>query len=364
MDLTDFLRGKSFRSKYERKFAVEVLAKVQGLDFSSVSHETPFKDLRGRPRRIDFTIEEPKHVRIAIEVDGYDKTGSGHGMTRSEFKDWSLKESSMVAEGWRVLRFANTLVNHETGHCVRAVELTLEAERNIARQLDRGSEASERLSSIEAERQRIHEQLSAASRSRTRESELLRRIEDLEAERREMSIATLSAGEQKELRELEATIAERDALKNENSRMKTVVVAAVVLVAAVAAIVVALSREGGKSEADTGSEAALGASKCSDAVPWDQAEQFVDENAVVRGPVISTTYASETEGSPTYLNIGRDYPDKERFVVVIFGDDRENFRGQPEDTYGGKEVAIEGEVSSYNGSPEIIANHQNDIAIC
>lgn len=364
MDLTEFISGRDFASSFERKFAEEVLAKVRGLDFSSVSQETPFRDLQGRNRRIDFTIEEPEHVRIAIEVDGYDKTGSGHGMSRDQFKDWSRRESSMVAAGWRVLRFANSLVESDPKLCIRAVELTLEAERNIARQLDRGSEETGRLSSIEADVRGIREQLRAVSLSETRESELLQRIEDLEAERREMSIATLPADEQKELRELEDTIVERDALRSENSRMKTVVVAAAVLVVAVAAIVVALTQGKDASNALSGSETSLGAAKCSDAVPWDQADQLVGGDATIRGPVVSTALASDTEGSPTYLNIGRDYPDKDRFVVVIFGEDRDNFRGQPEDTYEGKEVAVEGEVSSFNGSPEIIANHQNDIAIC
>ena len=57
-------------SRYELLFAQTVLARVRGLDPASVKVQRPFTDDDGRPRRIDFAIAEPPHVRIAIEVVG------------------------------------------------------------------------------------------------------------------------------------------------------------------------------------------------------------------------------------------------------------------------------------------------------
>ena len=91
---------------------------------------------------------------------------------------------------------------------------------------------------------------------------------------------------------------------------------------------------------------------------------MLGQAATIRGPVVSAVYAEETNASPTYLNMGRDYPSPKRFTVVIFGDDRKNFRGAPEDAYAGKDIAVEGEVSEFDGVTQIIANHRNDITLC
>jgi endonuclease G len=80
--------------------------------------------------------------------------------------------------------------------------------------------------------------------------------------------------------------------------------------------------------------------------------------------VEGATFASSTRSQPTYLNVGKAFPEPDRFSVVIFGDDRPNFRRPPEDTYEGKEIAVAGEVSEFRGVPQVIVNHPNDIAVC
>ena len=56
---------------------------------------------------------------------------------------------------------------------------------------------------------------------------------------------------------------------------------------------------------------------CPEAMAWDQAIQNVGERATVQGPVVGTRYASGSNGQPTFLNVGKDYPDRDRFTVVI-----------------------------------------------
>jgi hypothetical protein len=86
-------------------------------------------------RHIDFAVLEGDTVRIAIEVDGFDKTGSGRGMSRVEFVEWSRREQAMVAAGWRPIRVANALVDREPDRCARTVERVLKRERELARRL-------------------------------------------------------------------------------------------------------------------------------------------------------------------------------------------------------------------------------------
>lgn len=69
----------SFDSPYERMFAENVLAGVQGLNLSTVTAQYHFKDLDGKNRYCDFVIQEGS-IRIAIEVDGYDKRNTGQGI--------------------------------------------------------------------------------------------------------------------------------------------------------------------------------------------------------------------------------------------------------------------------------------------
>src|SRR3712207_4248623 len=64
---------------------------------------------------------------------------------------------------------------------------------------------------------------------------------------------------------------------------------------------------------------------CPGAISWDDALQHVGERQTIEGPVVGTVYVASSNGQPTFLNVGRDYPDSGRFTVVIWGDDRDNF---------------------------------------
>jgi DNA/RNA endonuclease YhcR with UshA esterase domain len=83
----------------------------------------------------------------------------------------------------------------------------------------------------------------------------------------------------------------------------------------------------------------------------DEAARHVGENATVCGVVASATYASRLNAQPTFLNLGKPYPDQV-FTAVIFGKDRSKF-GTPE-TLRGKQVCVMGEIRLYHGKPEII----------
>jgi hypothetical protein len=49
--------------------------------------------------------------------------------------------------------------------------------------------------------------------------------------------------------------------------------------------------------------------------------------------VKGTSYETSEKGRPTFLNIGKNYPDRSRFAVVIWGRNRSAFSTRPEVLY-------------------------------
>lgn len=92
---------------------------------------------------------------------------------------------------------------------------------------------------------------------------------------------------------------------------------------------------------------------CPSAISWSNAIEHVGEQATVRGPVKGTNYATRTKGKPTFLDVGKAYPDPARFTVLIWGDDRANFPAPPEKAYAGRMICVTGLVTSYKGGAEI-----------
>ena len=123
-------------SRFELLFAETVLPRVIGLDPANVHPQHPFRDDDGRQRRIDFAIIEGERVRLAIEVDGFDKRGRGSGMSKQEFSDFLGREASLTRQGWTVLRFANVQVRDHPDRCVLQISESLWRARNLAAELE------------------------------------------------------------------------------------------------------------------------------------------------------------------------------------------------------------------------------------
>lgn len=96
-------------------------------------------------------------------------------------------------------------------------------------------------------------------------------------------------------------------------------------------------------------------------INWDEAKYHIGERTTVCGPVVGTHWASGSKGKPTFLNIGKDYPDSGRFTVVIWIDYRANFPQPPEGYYLGKTICITGLIEPYEGIPQIEAKDPSQI---
>lgn len=90
-----------------------------------------------------------------------------------------------------------------------------------------------------------------------------------------------------------------------------------------------------------------------DAINWDDAKNHIGERTTVCGPVVDTHYASGSSGKPTFLNLGKSYPDPNRFTVVIWIGNRAKFPQPPEVYYNSKIICVRGLIDSYEGVPQI-----------
>ncbi len=94
-------------------------------------------------------------------------------------------------------------------------------------------------------------------------------------------------------------------------------------------------------------------------IPAAEATQHVGEVGTVCGYVASSRYLSTSRSKPTFLNLGKPYPNQD-FTVVIWPEDRVKF-GEPETKYFHRNICVTGEITLYGGSPEIIARNVNQI---
>jgi hypothetical protein len=96
-------------------------------------------------------------------------------------------------------------------------------------------------------------------------------------------------------------------------------------------------------------------------IPASEAIHHVGEQAKVCGIVESGRYVSTSRGKPTFLNIGKAYPNTE-FTVVIWSENRAKF-GQPEDSFLHKHICVSGHIELYKGKPEVVATNAGQITV-
>jgi hypothetical protein len=88
-------------------------------------------------------------------------------------------------------------------------------------------------------------------------------------------------------------------------------------------------------------------------ISWSDAGNYVNQSKTVCGPVLRATFSQTTNGQPTYLDLGRAYPDPTRFSILIWGNQRANFSAEPENLYRGKTICATGKIASYRGTLEM-----------
>jgi hypothetical protein len=99
-------RAKGSPVSYEWEFAGSVLRHVSGLPASRVVPQQEFVGENGQILHMDFGIEVNGN-KIAIEVEGFDKTGSSMGKTMTEHSGWAARQRALEKLGWKVIAITN-----------------------------------------------------------------------------------------------------------------------------------------------------------------------------------------------------------------------------------------------------------------
>lgn len=355
-------------------FVLNVLGVIRDIDFQNIQAQMPFRDRDGGQRFCDFVIREGEGVRIAIEIDGYDKRGTGTGMTHNEFVDWQRRQAALVSQGWFVLRFANRDVRDHPDRCAEHIGLLLRSER---KKLNHQQELKDSLSRLadEVNKARIEaETLKKAREESSLETRLYqRKIDTVLAQRSKLEKELASAQRQLDaahgadelkpaevsrLRELNAAQNQIRELKEQASTMKTTIWAFTALLALIFALLVfRLDLGEPASQAGTSSPKTIAqdpqGTTCDNPVSWSSARDFVGQRVAVSGPVMEVVSREGMRGSPTWINIGAPFPADERVAFIIWGQNLDRFGGDLESRLQGRSACGFGLLEEYRGSMQI-----------
>ena len=113
-------------TQFEWDFAIDVIPEVVGLKPSQVIPQHPFTGRDGREYHMDFAIITEK-VKIAIELEGYDKTNSGAGKSKKEHDEFNLRIQHLTRLGWKILTITNAQFKRDPmGYANQIRQLMLE----------------------------------------------------------------------------------------------------------------------------------------------------------------------------------------------------------------------------------------------
>jgi DNA/RNA endonuclease YhcR with UshA esterase domain len=108
--------------------------------------------------------------------------------------------------------------------------------------------------------------------------------------------------------------------------------------------------------------AAIGLAACASPVPElspEEASNHLDAKARVCGVVASAKHATESNGSPTFLNLGQPFP-HHIFSAVIWADARARVDYAPE-SLEGESICVEGVVEEFRKRPQIVVSSPSQI---
>lgn len=106
---------------------------------------------------------------------------------------------------------------------------------------------------------------------------------------------------------------------------------------------------------------ASGQAKSAGFIPPEQAVRHAGESGMVCGKVGKARFAENSEGEPTFLYMGGDFP-RHTFTARIQGVDRAKFNPAPE-TLEGKDVCVVGDIQRDKSRAEIIVKSPSGLKL-
>ena len=102
-------------------------------------------------------------------------------------------------------------------------------------------------------------------------------------------------------------------------------------------------------------------SQIDNAIPADMASRFTGKAGTVCGKVGKARFAENTEGTPTFLYMGGNFP-RHTFTARIPGDARAKFKPAPEELEG-KDMCVIGTIQRDSSRAEIVVNSPSNLKL-
>lgn len=315
MNQTEWLEGNKSRlsSPFEELFVLNVLSRLKGFDYSTLTAQMQFFDLDRKRRFCDFVIIENSNVRVAIEIDGYDKRGNGTGMSHDDFIDWQRRHAALVSQGWDVIRFANRDVRDDPKRCAYLLSLVIMR----ARESGLSHEDKAKLNELELYQQKMH-------------------------------------GSERETRTLKTTVWALTAIIT----VGMVLFAAITLGPHAFEEDIASVKRYFSSSTPPGVDAGMPGDSCSNPISWQLAGDHVGESRALVGRVEGMARREDVSGRPLWIDLGESFPSPRRLNLVIWGDDQDKFSDLVSVGILGKNVCVQGDIQEYRGVSQIIVRDE------
>ena len=102
-------------------------------------------------------------------------------------------------------------------------------------------------------------------------------------------------------------------------------------------------------------------SQIDNAIPADMAPRFAGKAGTVCGKVGKARFAENSEGTPTFLYMGGDFP-RHTFTARIPGADRGKFKPAPE-SLEGKDICVIGSIQRDSSRAEIVVTSPSNLKL-
>jgi hypothetical protein len=351
----------NFGSDYEILFASQVLPLVDGLQCDSVTAQHPFFDNDGKDRYCDFTIIESHAVRVAIEIDGYDKRGTGTGMSYGDFLDWQRRQASLASQGWYVLRFANRDVRDEPHRCAE----------HISRLLIRLRQENIGRVEIVTIQPKPHEVIVTSPKIEDARSPgiLTKKNYKLIPVLVVCLLIVVALWQKNSDEPMGRTVhltATEQSIPDESLHARYVSAdvtpanASPTRALNLTKIIVPVAPVHDDSEIE---EPSYGTLDCKNPLDWSTAKKHIGQIVTVIGPLLASKPRPEVTGSPMWLDVGEIYPNQNRLTVVVWGKNWSKFKARELDAeywfetvfdeMGYASICITGKIIEYKGAPQI-----------
>lgn len=95
-------------------------------------------------------------------------------------------------------------------------------------------------------------------------------------------------------------------------------------------------------------------------IKLEDVARHIGDSVKVCGKVMGMRFLEKSNGQPTFINMGKAYPDQ-LLTIMVWGIVRQRFKGTLEELFNDKEICVTGKVELYKGKPQIVVLERGQV---